>query len=263
MSTESHHGILHYHQGQDFFGVERPLPSPDLRQWVEHYWLVRWNSPTPRLQNTLPHPSVHITFEGELAEVYGVVTGKFSRQIEGQGRVFGIKFRPGGFYPWLQTPVARYTNTITPLQRLWPSDPARLTQRLLTTDDTPQLVAWVEDWLRQCPPAPDPTVDLVSDWVQAIHDTRHLTTVEALSQQVALSKRHLQRLFQVYVGVSPKWVIQRYRLHEIIDQVAAGVGVDWAQLAVELGYCDQSHLIKDFKAIVGVSPAAYAKQSGA
>ena len=69
----------------------------------------------------------------------------------------------------------------------------------------------------------------------------------------------LQRLFGRYVGVSPKWVIQRYRLHEAAEQLATGESVSQTELALNLGYSDQAHFIRDFKAIVGVSPAAYAR----
>jgi len=66
-------------------------------------------------------------------------------------------------------------------------------------------------------------------------------------------------LFDDYVGVSPKWVIQRYRLHEAAERIARGGVEDFADLALELGYADQAHFIRDFKKLVGRSPAEYAR----
>ncbi len=74
-----------------------------------------------------------------------------------------------------------------------------------------------------------------------------------------MNTRALQRLFSRYVGVSPKWMIKRYRLHEAIERVAAGRAVNWSRLALDLGYFDQTHFIKDFKALVGRTPADYEK----
>jgi len=71
--------------------------------------------------------------------------------------------------------------------------------------------------------------------------------------------RALQRLFSDYVGASPKWVINRYRLHEAIARVQAGHPVAWAALAQDLGYFDQAHFIADFRRLVGVTPAEYAR----
>jgi AraC-like DNA-binding protein len=77
-----------------------------------------------------------------------------------------------------------------------------------------------------------------------------------------ISKRTLQRLFNQYVGVSPKWVIKRYRLHDAVEQLATGAVVDWPRLALDLGYFDQAHFIKDFKMLVGTPPGEYARSLG-
>jgi AraC-like DNA-binding protein len=69
----------------------------------------------------------------------------------------------------------------------------------------------------------------------------------------------VQRWFQQYAGVAPTWVLRRYRLLDAAEAVRDGGLVDWAALAAELGYADQAHLIRDFRAAVGEPPAAYAR----
>ena len=71
--------------------------------------------------------------------------------------------------------------------------------------------------------------------------------------------RALQRLFQEYVGVSPKWVLRRFRIHEAAERLAAGARIDAAAFASECGYFDQAHFIRDFKAQVGRTPGEYAE----
>jgi AraC-like DNA-binding protein len=71
--------------------------------------------------------------------------------------------------------------------------------------------------------------------------------------------RRLQRLFTDHVGVGPKWVIRRYRLHEAAARAADGTGLDLVRLAADLGYSDQAHLTRDFTSIVGLPPARYAR----
>jgi AraC-like DNA-binding protein len=82
-----------------------------------------------------------------------------------------------------------------------------------------------------------------------------------VARRFGLGPRSLQRLFREHVGVSPKWVIKRFRLHEALEQVSAGADVDWTQLALDLGYFDQAHFIRDFKAIVGEPPTGYASRA--
>ena len=65
-------------------------------------------------------------------------------------------------------------------------------------------------------------------------------------------------MFAEYVGVSPKWVMRRARLHEAALRADSGVEVDWAALAADLGYADQAHLSRDFTATLGVPPSRYA-----
>ena len=78
-----------------------------------------------------------------------------------------------------------------------------------------------------------------------------------------VGKRTLQRLFSEYAGVTPKWIIQRYRLHEAAERLATEEGVSLAELALDLGYYDQAHFVRDFRAVVGRPPAAYARSAGA
>jgi AraC-like DNA-binding protein len=98
----------------------------------------------------------------------------------------------------------------------------------------------------------------IARMARAMLDDPSIARVEDLTERFGMSARTLQRLFRRYVGVGPKWVLQRYRLHEAAERIADGYSGDWAALALDLGYFDQAHFIKDFKALVGCSPAEYA-----
>ncbi|MGH3421218.1 MAG: helix-turn-helix domain-containing protein, partial [Streptosporangiaceae bacterium] len=78
--------------------------------------------------------------------------------------------------------------------------------------------------------------------------------VGQLSAESGMTARSLQRLFADYVGVSPKWVMRRARLHEAAERADSGEPVDWAALASDLGYADQAHLTRDFTVTIGVPP---------
>jgi AraC-like DNA-binding protein len=87
-----------------------------------------------------------------------------------------------------------------------------------------------------------------------------LRRVASLADVFGLPERRLQRLFAEYVGVSPKWVMRRARLHEAALCADAGGDVDWATLATDLGYADQAHLTRDFTATLGMPPSRYAAE---
>ncbi|MFZ3330498.1 MAG: helix-turn-helix domain-containing protein [Candidatus Acidiferrales bacterium] len=114
-------------------------------------------------------------------------------------------------------------------------------------------------FFRECQPEPDKSIALAGHLVGRIFEEPDIKTVNDLVTRAGIGMRSIQRIFNDYVGVSPKWVIRRYRLHEAIEKFNSCSRPDWAQLALELGYFDQAHLINDFRSIVGYSPSQYQK----
>jgi len=252
-------GVLHRLPDADL-QYRRHAPPPALAEWVEHFWSVRWEVREPRLQETLPHPNVHVVVEAGRAEVAGVQTARFARTLAGHGRAFGIKFRAGAFRPLLGRPVSALTDRVEPVAALFGEDEARALAGLLQHEEEAATVdAACRHLAGRLPAASDPHAVLAGRIVDSIVDDRELRGVAELARRCAMTPRALQRLFNDYVGVGPKWVIQRYRLHEAIAQVQQGRAVAWAELAQELGYYDQAHLITDFRRLVGRTPAEYAR----
>lgn len=258
LSTKAR-GVLQLEPQRRQMQLERRAPADALRGVVEHHWIVRWDlrSQPPFLAATLPHPSVHLVTEGDGPMVHGVHTGRFSTVLEGAGSTVGVKFRAGAFYQFLRAPLATLTNRSTTLGAVFGTDGDELEDRLRATTAPLEIIALIEQLLVARLSDPDPTAELVTRIVyDAMHD-RSLVSVDEMASRSGLGVRTLQRLFSRYVGVSPKWVLQRYRLHEAAERLRSE-SVELAELALELGYCDQAHFIKDFTAVVGRTPGSYA-----
>jgi AraC-like DNA-binding protein len=246
------------------FCHERVAPSAALAALVEHYWFVGWDMQghLPQQQETLPHPNVHLVIENDSDGVYGVHTARYTKQLAGQGFAFGIKFRPGGFRPFFGSAVAEIADRRVGLAQLFGTDGAALTRQVracaASADTAPAAMAAAAEafLLARLPPC-DADAGRAAALVAAIAGDAALLTVDALAEQAGLNKRALQRLFQQYVGVGPKWVIRRYRMHEAVAQLQAGAVPELAQLALGLGYYDQAHFIKEFTALVGKPPGEY------
>lgn len=240
----------------------RRSPATELTPWIAHYWMIHWDlgQSAPQLVESLPHPNVHLVFEDAKAVVYGVQTQKFSRTLEGRSRVFGVKFRPGGFRPFLDGPVSALADSSAPARRIFGKDLRALEAIAFTEGREDDKVQAANEFLIARAPEPDSTVALAAQLVERILLQPEIRTVEDLVGLASIPKRRLQRIFHEYVGASPKWVIRRYRLHELIEKANAASRLDWAQVALELGYFDQAHLINDFKAILGFTPVEYQKR---
>jgi AraC-like DNA-binding protein len=254
-------GVLDLRSGERRFDLEILRPDQGLAELVEHCWLVRWDlrGRDPYSQHVLPHPSVHVVVEHDRAQVVGVTTGRFTRVLEGKGRAFGIKFRPAGFHPFLESPVSALTDRMVPITEVFGAAGEALAERVRGLEAPADLVEAAQAFVRARRPVADPRVPLVNRVVAEIMKDRAITRVDQVVERTGIGMRRLQRLFADYVGVSPKWVVQRYRLHEAAERLAADEELDLATLAVELGYFDQAHFARDFKAIVGSPPNRYAR----
>jgi len=258
LSTTSEYGVLGVRDID--FTLDRFPPAPDLAGQVERHWLVSWELPAGREASVtlLPHPCINLVLDGGLLAVSGVGHERFTYVYRGEGRVFGVKFRPGAFLPFLGRPVGDITGAVLPAEQLWGPSASVLATDMSATPHVERLIELVEAFLRGRWPAEDPQVELVGRIVSALLHDREIARVEDVSERFGIPPRTLQRLFARYVGVSPKWVLRRYRLHEAAAVLAQDQHRPWAEVAAELGYFDQSHFIRDFTAAIGMTPVAYA-----
>jgi AraC-like DNA-binding protein len=270
-------------------------PPADLSHVVSGYWAAEWDlrGQPPYRQKIVPYPSVHLTFRDGDALIRGPERGHLVRVLADRGRVFGVTFRPGCFRPFLGASTTTITGRTIPAATIFgpalpqilqppPTKPgggeasgpaASGTAGPTIAGSAGQAVAEaatqafaegaaevVGTFLRAHLPPPDALAEEAAAIVARIQAQPQLTRVDALAREAGLGVRRLQRLFAEYVGLGPKWVIRRYRLHEVGERLASGVDFDWVGLADELGYADQAHFVRDFTAMVGEPPTRYAER---
>ena len=195
---------------------------------------------------------------GETVAVTGVCTRRFDVEVRGWGRVVGLRFRPGGLAALTGCPASAWTDrSVAATQVL----PAPLVATLADPDLAASGSAWAqvaEDGLAAVADGrPDPRYDLLLDVVAGMLADRDLVTVGAVVQRHGVTVRTLQRLFTHYVGVGPKWVLARYRLHDAVADLDAGWHGTLTELAVRSGWYDQAHFTREFTALVGMTPGQY------
>jgi AraC-like DNA-binding protein len=239
------------------------IAAPEaLRGVVQHFWSVRWDlrGAPPFVPETLPHPNVHMVFEDEGAKIAGVHTGRFTTELADEGWVFGVKFRAGAFRPYLGRSVASLRDRSVPIDEVFGTQGVALARQISRLREDAEKAAAVERFLNERVTPSDPNVERVGNIVDDIAEHRDLVSVEQVVERSRVGKRTLQQLFSSYVGVGPKWVINRYRLHEALERLQRGADIDFTALAMELGYFDQAHFIRDFRKLVGCTPAAYTRR---
>ncbi|NGZ77268.1 AraC family transcriptional regulator [Saccharibacillus alkalitolerans] len=265
-SSEPGLGVLRPREGREKFRLLRYDPSPKLAGFVRHYWTVEWDltDAEPYRQDVVPNPCVNLVIEPGRTFGFPPSPSRFSKPLSGQGRVFGVKFRPGGFYPFYRESLAELDGRPIPVDRIIAASGAELERALAESDDS-GMVALLDRLLLDASPVMDAETALLHDMTRRIAEDRELTKVDGLCAAFDIEKRTLQRLFSRRIGLAPKWVIRLHRLQEAADALERG-GPNGSRpilldLSHELGYHDQAHFIKDFKAVVGVTPEAYAQRA--
>ncbi|WP_426511447.1 helix-turn-helix domain-containing protein [Dactylosporangium sp. McL0621] len=245
----------------DFQSHGFAAPAPGLSCLVARYWWARWDlrGQPDYAQLIVPYPNVQLTFSTDgPAMVRGVCRGRVRRVLSGRAAVVGVAFRPGVFRRFLGGPVESLTDRSLAADAVFPHVPALVLAALDAVDPAEAVVAALDGFLAAHRPEPDPVGDEVALWVDEIAGSPELRRVDQLTARFGVSERHLQRLFAEHVGVSPKWVLRRFRLHEVTERMAARAPIDWAALAADLGFADQAHLTRDFTGMFGEPPTAYA-----
>ena len=240
---------------------------------IDRFWAVRWDLPpgVAHEQQLLTHPGANVSVghangePGQLqagpveARLYGVARGLSARVLVGRGWTVAAMTRPGGLGAFITGSAADFTDRIVPLGQALGTDEAVLVRQVTAEPDEAARVALLAAALEQ---AVDPERTLPAAEVAGVarlaEEDRAVRRLGDLCERSGLGARTLQRMFLQYAGVSPTWVLRRYRLLEAAESVREGKPVSWAEIAAGLGYADQAHLTRDFRAAIGQTPAAYA-----
>ncbi len=294
-------GVLHPDLAATRFALTRTRPSAALAPFVDFYWIIRWDlrGQPPHQQTILPHPCVNLAFEASGARIFGVDRRLFTRELSEQGRAFGVRFRAGCFRPFWPVPVSQLTDRVVPASRLFGRRAEETRRAVMRVDPggeaggdsgggaggdsggdsgggagtDGEMTACVEALLGSVRPERDPAAEQAADLVTRITADPALRRVDELAAEAGMTVRSLQRLFVDYVGVSPKWVMRRARLHEAAERADSGEPVDWAELAAGLRlrrpgspdpglHCDPRGAAHSLRRASRCSPAGGLKQHG-
>jgi AraC-like DNA-binding protein len=190
------------------------------------------------------------------ARVNGVATALSTRHLSGRGWAVAAITTPGGLGAFIPGSVADLTDRIVAFDGVIDVDEAGLLHRLGSEPNEAGRVHALASALQAALiPQRVATARQVAEVAQLAETDRSVRRLGDLSARTGVPSRTLQRLFAQYAGVSPTWVLRRYRLLDVAEAVRNGEGPVWADVAADLGYAVQAHLVRDFRAATGQTPA--------
>jgi AraC-like DNA-binding protein len=254
-------------------------PTALLSDFVDNFWLYEGYEGEHANERILPtgtlelvinlredelriydseRPAVCSRFSG--AVVSGAYGKGFVSDSEEEAFIMGIHFKPGGAFPFLGVPAEELADTHVDLEMLWGHAARELREQLCEASTAAERFGILEKALISHLFRPMEHHYAVSTALEFFGGQTNLT-VRDIAKNVGLSERRFIQIFKAEVGATPKLFsrVQRFqRARAIIHRQEKTT--DWAGIAMECGYFDQSHLIRDFQEFSGISPAAYLRQ---
>lgn len=240
-----------------------PAPA-ELAGVAQHFWIPVWSVEAGReaTQRVLQYPCGLVVVSPGYARFYGVAAGLSSTTLTGDGWAVGVMLEPAGGFLLARRPMIDVRDRHVELAAVLPGADAvaeavrTLMRQPLRRNAHAGAMAALTAALLPAGPV-DAEGELINEVVAFIEGDPQVVRVAQVCQRFELSERSLQRLTRRRVGLSPKWLIQRRRLQEASVRLRARPG-SLADVAADLGYADQPHFTRDFRAVTGMTPGEFA-----
>jgi AraC-like DNA-binding protein len=276
-------GQEYVRKGTDPMLIRTYTPQAPLSSFVDYFWYMEaYHSPHSK-ELSLPNGCVELVIDLRTDRItmynrlgveqgYGssIVCGPhtefFVIDSSGESTVVGVHFKPGGVVPFLQMPSDELSNMHVSLEQIWGSGAVDLRDELLQADGPEAMFRILENQLLEHARTPIQPMSRHPAVLFAIRELQsppmYSRSVSEIVDQIGLSSRRFIQIFKEEVGMTPKLFHRISRFQEVLSRMANNTAMEWTEIALECGYYDQSHFIKDFQAFSGLNPSEYRPVSG-
>jgi len=233
---------------------------PDVQRVVSQIYASEARAPEHRKALFAPRAEASILVRwgangAPAVSVLGPLIRGHHKSFTAPRRMIQVFFRAGRSRALLGVAVHEVTGRIVAIDDLWGDSGARLRDELASSD-LPRALSLLQDALAErvrTSDAPASRARLLSGAMQ--HLEQGSERIATIADELGVSERHLRRLFHDDLGITPKQYGRIARLRRVLlhDRPATS----WSQLAIESGYFDQSHMIREFGDLLQVTPVAF------
>jgi len=248
-------------------------PSLSVSRFVEFYWTLEDVSPGSSVQRIVPdgRPGIILNFgrpyESEKDGAWklqpecffiGQITGPLLLRASGAASMLGIQFRPHGAAQFLRMSMPELTNSAILIEDL-SRDLSRGLGPLRDLSSPAARIAALDSMLSGLAEVAPAGNDPVAYAVEHLERTRGQIGIRSLADRIGWSSRQFQRRFKASVGISPRLFGRMQRFQGVFHAIE-GFSSGWVNAAVDCGYFDQAHLIRDCREFSGKTPGALLNQ---
>jgi AraC-like DNA-binding protein len=251
-------------------------PKPPLSKFVDNFWLYEGSEAERKTERILPTGTLELAinlrqneqrfYDAERPEncsrfsgaiVSGAHGRSFTPDTAEENFIIGVHFKPGGAFPFLGLPAGDLADTHVDLETLWGPSAGRLRERLCEARTSAERFQLLQEALlsRLCHGVEQHYA--VSAAMEMFGKNQAGPTVREAAKYLGLSQRRFIQVFKAEVGITPKLFSRIQRFQQSRTFIQQNPSPNWASLALDLGYFDQSHFIREFLEFSGLSPTDY------
>ncbi|KAB7731019.1 helix-turn-helix domain-containing protein [Rudanella paleaurantiibacter] len=259
-------------------------PQPLLRDYVRMLKIVGCSFPAsmtslpvkaywPRAENCLsfypkdPERQQFGYTEATVIKPRSIVNGQYSmvtnRHVGRDFMVFQVQFQPGALYRLTGLPSGELTNAFVDAEAVFSSEMNRVDERLSYCRHYTEMITVVEDFLLYLVSrARHPHLHPIDRATRYLLERPGSVSLDWLADQACLSQWQFYRCFVDREGVSPKFYARIARFEQAMKLKNTCPDKDWLSVALELGYHDYQHLVRDFREFTTLTPNAFLLRDG-
>lgn len=255
---------------------ETHIPSFPLSGFIEYFIYHKGNQPSHSIDRLLPDGNVVLiidltedpkpVYDNDSLQVIhtckhswfsGLHTRPISIPSGRDSEMFLISFHKGMSYPFVPVPLSELTDQVVDGRQLLGNKIDQLREQLLDSATIAAKFNAATAWLLSHYRHRLTDNPFVSFAVSRILGSPGEVRMKQIADSTGYSHKHLIRIFRDHVGVTLKDLSGIARFQNAVRHVDALSSVNWASVAIECGYYDQSHFISDFKRFSGFTPGQY------
>ncbi|MDR1504298.1 MAG: helix-turn-helix domain-containing protein [Prevotella sp.] len=233
-------------------------PHPFLSQYIETYWSSTDFAEKEVKRRVLPDGCVDIIFsfhQQSLPHIVGTMTTFLEVEYLGEVRFIGIRFKPGGITAFTRVPVNEFTDSRVELFSTESVFDKSFSEDIAWERSTTDILSFVDNYLLSRIPKLSLLDERVDYAVSLIKQGKGNIPIPLIAEQACLSKRQFERRFLAGIGISPKAFSRIIKFKNTHHLLKSGANQSLFDLAVDCGYYDHAHLIKEFKRLSGSLPS--------
>ena len=247
-------------------------PSLDLAPYIKQYILLKVNRQFYATQRVIPTGCIELMIyktgrskrNDDLTDIPRIFLGGARNSYldlmpeGGEVHYISILFQPYSARLFFDFPINEIYNQIVSIEDIEDKSWKELCNRIMDTSDLQININLIENFLtKRLHYSKLPHLKKIIHSINTIYSVYDDVGVEMLAKNSCLSQKQFKRVFQNYVGCKPKEFMRIIRFNKVLNALKTQHFINFAQIAQEFGYSDQSHLIREFKAFSGYSPLKF------